>query len=694
MSLSSFARASSRALLTCLAGSALSLRAQTAPASAPPTRLAPVIVPGRGTDLLGVAASASQGIVGAPQLERRPFLRRGELLEVVPGVVVTQHSGNGKANQYFLRGFNLDHGTDFALTVDGQPVNQRSHAHGQGYADLNFVIPEAVRQIDYNKGPFFAEVGDFSAAGAAHFRQTDAFAHPFVSVTLGENRFARLVAGGTQPAPDGSLTGAFEASHDDGPWLLPEDGRRTNAYVRRHWIRPAADYRLTALAYHGRWRATDQIPLRAVTAGTLDRFGAVDDSDGGTGTRASLAFDARWRGADATTHADAYAIFSRLNLFSNFTYFLDDAVAGDQFNQRDRRWILGGSVTRTWIHASGPARGGTTFGLQTRLDLIDELGLHRTARRTRLATVRDDTVDQGSLGLFARHDTRWTDWLRSSAGLRVDGYRFAVRSDDPRNSGRARADIASPKLALAFGPWRTTEFYLNAGTGFHSNDARGTTLRVDPADGTTPAERVTPLARSRGAELGLRTTTLPGVVSTLSFWALNLDSELVFVGDAGGTEPAGRTRRRGVEWANFARLAPWCTADLDVAFTQARYRDDAGTGTRIANSIGTVITAGISLGRESGAFGGARFRYFGAHPLLEDNSVRAPASFLGHANLGWRTHSWECALELLNVFDRRDYDIAYFYASRLRGEPAGGRDDVHFHPTEPRTLRLTLTRRF
>ena len=663
-------------------------------AAIPPTPLAPVVVQGRHTDLVSVATSASQGVVGAAELEVRPFLRRGELLEVIPGVVVTQHSGNGKANQYFLRGFNLDHGTDFSLSVDGLPVNMRSHAHGQGYADLNFLIPEAVQQVEYKKGPFHADVGDFSAAGAAHFRQVDAFPRSFLKLELGENKFARFVAGGSLPVSRGMLTGAVELSHDDGPWQLEENGIRFNGYVRRVWHTPSAALRLTGMTYQARWDATDQIPRRAVDSGLLDRFGHVDSTDGGESERASLSFDGTWPGTGATTRLNAYALFYRLNLFSNFTYFLENPDEGDQFNQRDRRWVLGGAAERTWPRADGLARGETTLGVQARMDVITELALHRTTARRRLATVRADDVKEGSCGVFARHATRWNEWLRTTAGLRFDAYHFDVGSDDPRNSGTRMADIVSPKLAVALGPWRETEFYLDAGFGFHSNDARGTTIRVDPADGVSPVDRITPLARSRGAEIGLRTTPVDGLVTTLSVWGLDSDSELVFVGDSGRTEPTGRTRRHGIELANFFRVTPWAAFDADVSFTRARYCEDAGAGVRIANSISTVLTGGVSLGRPEGWFGGARVRYYGPQPLIEDNSVRAPSSLAYHANFGWRSGDWQAALEILNVFNRENHDIAYFYASRLRGEPREGFDDIHFHPAEPRALRLSFVRRF
>ena len=690
-------RAPARLLaLSFFAGSALSLSAQTT--AAPPTTLESVVVLGRAATLLGTATSAAQGSVGYVELGARPFLRRGELLEVIPGVVITQHSGGGKANQYFLRGFNLDHGTDFSLSVDGLPVNLRSHAHGQGYADLNFIIPEFVQSVDYSKGPFSADIGDFCAAGAARFSLFKTLPHNFLTTEVGENGYARFVLGvtrldSTRPTAAATTFG-FEATHDDGPWTLPENLRRYSAFARHSWTAPNdGEFSLTALGYRARWTSTDQIPLRAIARGTLDRFGHLDPTDGGETERASLSFDWTARGLDSVTRLNAYALYYRLNLFSNFTYFLDDPVDGDQFNQRDRRGVFGLTADRTSPVAWLGQKTTVTVGLQLRDDLIGELALRRTAQRALLGPIRADEVHEASAGAFAHANTHWSDRLRTEAGLRADGYYFDVTSDTARNSGRRTAALLSPKFGLAFTVAPKTELYLNAGLGFHSNDARGTTIRVDPADGTTPVDRVDPLVRSRGFEAGLRTSVLPGLVSTVSLWSLDLASELVFVGDAGGTEPSGATRRSGVEFANYYQATPWLTFDADLSFSRARYRD-AAPSDRIANSIATVVTAGVVVGHPTGPFASARLRSFGRQPLIEDNSVTAPASTTVNARLGWKNRHWEFAVNLLNVLDRRNDDITYFYPSRLPGEPAAGIDDVHVHPAEPRTVRLSLTRRF
>lgn len=677
-----------------LAGGTSVPRAQLPAAPPPATRLDPYVVRGRATDLVGAATAASQGSVGAAELEARPFLRRGELLEVIPGVVITQHSGGGKANQYFLRGFNLDHGTDFAVAADGLPVNLRSHAHGQGYADLNFLIPELIQQVDYHKGPFFAEVGDFSAAGAAEFRQFDVLPRNFASVSYGENDYMRAVAGATWRGRDSATTGAFELTRDNGPWLLPDRLTRWNGFLRHGWKGALADWRVTAMANRATWQATDQIPWRAVQDGRLERYGPVDPTNGGATDRASVSVDGHWRDPQAATRVNAYVLHYRLNLYSNFTYALEDPVNGDQFNQRDERVVAGGAAARTWRWGPGAEPGELTVGLQLRTDAITELGLHRTSARRRLFTVRADEVRESSAGVFARHTQGWRPWFRSEIGGRADGYHFDVTSDNPRNTGRSTAGVFSPKLGLVLGPWAQTEFYLNGGYGFHSNDARGTTLRVDPLDGVTPAARVTPLARSRGAELGARTAVIPGWVSSVAVWVLGLDSELVFVGDAGGTEATGATRRYGVEWANYWRPARWVAFDADLAATNARYREAANGGRRIANSLALVLSGGVTLGGAEGWFGSGRLRYFGRQPLLEDNTVRAPSSSTVNLRVGWRSPDWEFALDLTNALDRANFDIAYAYASRLPGEASTGVDDVHFHPAEPRTVRCSVTRRF
>jgi len=651
-----------------------------------------VMIYGRSADLIGEAASSSQGRVGARELAERPFLRRGELLEVVPGVVITQHSGGGKANQYFLRGFNLDHGTDFGISVEGMPVNMRSHAHGQGYADINFIIPETVQQVDYEKGPFFPQLGDFSAAGAAQYQLFDTLRLGFLTTEIGENSYARFAVGNSFKAKDAEYTAAFESTYENGPSQLPEHFQRYSSLLERHWERGSNEYKLVAMGYYAKWQSTDQIPLRAIEDGRLDRFGNVDPTDGGKTQRDSLSFTWQSSQADAVTRLVAYAIYYELNLYSDFSYFLNDPVHGDQFNQADQRGVFGLNFDRSWDGKVVTFDAKNSFGFQFRDDIIQN-GLHTTERRNYLASIRNDHINEGSIGFYGKSELRWSSWFRSDLGLRGDFYRFRVKSDRPENSATRTASVLGPKLGLVFGPWRHTEYYVNAGQGFHSNDARGVTTRVDPASGN-PSDPVTPLARVKSLEGGMRTSLIPGLVTTTSVFLMDSQSELVLAGDDGSISPTGATRRYGVEFANFYRAKPWLAFEGDVSFTHARYRDNSAGGYSIPNSISTVVTGSATVDFPSGFFGSLRLRYFGPQPLIENNSVREPSSIIYNGRVGYRHLAWEFTLDVLNILNRKTDDIEYYYTSRLPGEPAAGVDDVHLHPNEPRQFRVSVSRRF
>jgi outer membrane receptor protein involved in Fe transport len=660
--------------------------AQTAPAPAPQERIE---VLGHYENGIGTSDAASQGSVTAKLIENRPVLRPAEVLEFVPGVIITQHSGDGKANQYFLRGFNLDHGTDFATFVAGMPVNMPTHAHGQGYSDLNFLIPELVSRIDYWKGPYFAASGDFASAGTARIRLADALPSAFAQLTLGEDSYRRALLAGSERIGDGTLLAALEAATHDGPWRNPEDLRRWNGMLRYSLGDAERGLHLMAMGYSSSWNATDQIPRRAVDEGLIDRFGAVDASDGGRTSRYSLSVDGIAPLGAGTWEANAYAIRSRLNLFSNFTYFLDDPVRGDQFEQAERRTVVGADSAYRMAHDLGNGRDMThTIGMQLRRDRLDPVGLYHTQQRERLETKREDRVTESSAGFYYENDARWNGWLRTLAGLRHDRYAFDVASSLPENSGFVRSGVTSPKAGIVLGPWARTELFLNWGRGFHSNDARGTTTTVDPSSGT-PVARVTPLVRSSGSEVGLRGEWLPGLQSSVALWRLDLDSELLFVGDAGTTEPSRPSRRHGIEWSNHYTMSARVLLDLDISLSRARFTDHDPVGDRIPGAVESVVSAGVALndfGPWSGSF---QLRHFGPRPLIEDNSVRSNATTLAYARIGYRfSRSWSLGLDVFNLFDRKASDIDYFYASRLPGEPAG-MGDIHFHPVEPRTFRMS-----
>lgn len=642
---------------------------------------------------LGTSDAASQGIVTRKLIENRPALRTGELLEFVPNLIVSQHSGNGKANQYYLRGFNLDHGTDFATFVDGVPVNMRTHAHGQGYTDLNFLIPELVQEIRYKKGPYFAEVGDFASAGAAHLQLVDQLPKGIASVTFGSYDYQRYLVADSTPMADGQLLYALEVNRNNGPWENEENLKKLNGILRYSAGTPQDGFNITAMAYHNQWDATDQTPLRSVQSGALDRFGTIDPTDGGESSRYSLSAARYQRDSNGAFEASVYALHSKLDLYSNFTYFLNNPTDGDQFNQNEHRTMVGFNLAQSWFNDGFGLPMQHKIGWQTRYDYLSPVALFNTVATQRTSLIRSDKVKELSHGLFAENSIQWHEKFRSVLGLRYDQYHFDVNSSISGNSGDEQDHITSPKLSLIFGPWADTEFFINYGKGFHSNDARGTTQSVLPNG--DPASAVTPLVASRGSEIGLRTELIPNLQSSLAIWQLNLDSELLYIGDAGETEPARASKRKGIEWSNHYIANDWLLLDLDVALSQARYRTNDGSGKYIPGSLGRVIALGASFNQLHNWSGAIQLRHFGPRPLTEDNSVRSNSTTVTYARVGYQfTPNTKLTLDVFNLFNRKQSDIDYFYTSRLNGEPAEGVDDIHFHPVEPITARLTLSHQF
>jgi len=649
-----------------------------------------IIVTGRAANLIGIADSASEGQIGKIDLENRPIQRIGELLEVIPGLIATQHSGGGKANQYFLRGFNLDHGTDFATFIDGVPINLRTHGHGQGYSDLNFIIPEFVDSIDYAKGPYRADVGDFGTAGSAKFHTVDT-AVPFVTGTIGTSDYYRIIGGGSTRLGGGDLFLGGEYRYDNGPFDIPGDLRLYNALVK--WTGPVGGgmLRATLQGYHVSFRSAEQVPQRAIDSGRIDRLGYLDPDLGGATTRVLASVNWTQNGETPIT-ALAYANYYRFKLISNFTYFLDDPVHGDEFEQRDQRFVLGGRIDKRFAFDL-PVPIELLVGADTRADLVSPVGLYRTEFGKVRSTVRQDRVDEESVGVFAEATIHVLPTVRVVLGLRGDGYAFDVKSNIVANSGHSTAGIVSPKAAIAWTPFRQLELYANYGEGFHSNDGRGTAITVSPSDGITPNDPVTALVKARGYEAGFRARLIDGLTVTATYWWLNLQSELQFQGDAGETAPVGPSARHGYELSAFYKPAEWLTVDGQYSRSYARQTDLPQGADHIVNALESVISAGavIKYGRAAAA---VRVRHFGPYPIIEDNSVRARPLTVVNARLGYDFGRIEVAADLINALNAHNNEIEYFYASRLPAEPLGGVDDRHIKPIEPRQLRLSATARF
>jgi hypothetical protein len=650
-------------------------------------------VTGRGSDMVGIADSATEGVTGQSELAERPILRPGEVLETVPGLIISQHSGSGKANQYYLRGFNLDHGTDFRITVDDIPVNMPSHGHGQGYSDLNFLIPELVDSVRYRKGLYYADEGDFSAAGAAHINYLDRLDHGLVQVSPGDNGYRRGLVADSKKLGAGELLGAIEYLHNDGPFVHPDAYQKKNGILRYHTGDAANGFTVSAQGYDGHWSSTDQIPLRAVQDGQISRFGAIDPTDGGKSYRYSLNAELRRGDANSLTTVSAFGLRYSLRLTSDFTYFLEDPIHGDQFTQFDLRTVYGAKAERQWALRLLGRDLEAAVGLQTRDDQIRN-GLFRTQARQVVSTTREDAIQQLSAGPYAQAKIKWTSWLRTITGIRADYFHFKVDSNLPVNSGLRNNTIVSPKLSLLLGPWRETELYVNLGEGFHSNDARGATIRVDPRTGEL-VQPVVPLVRAKSADLGARTSLVPHVQTAVTYFVLDLASELVFSGDAGTTQAGRPSRRQGVELQSFYKPLDWLAFDADYSASRARFTDFDPAGEHIPGAIESAVAVGATISELEHFYGSLRWRYFGPRPLIEDNSVRSHSTSLVNMDVGYLfPRGIRVGLEVFNLLNVKASDVDYFYASRLPGEPAGGVNDVHFHPTESRTVRLVAAYRF
>jgi len=672
-------------------------------ASAPATELTQVDVVGHYDNGIGTSNAASQGIVLGKLLQDIPLLRPGEVLETIPGLVVTQHSGDGKANQYFLRGYNLDHGTDLAISVDDVAVNMPTNGHGQGYADLNFLIPELIDRIDYRKGPYFAENGDFSSAGSADIRYRNSLDSNFFEVTVGEHGYRRVLAVGSTPfvfsssAPSSSvLLGAIETMQNDGPWTLPEGMRKFNGLLRLSTGDAEYGGSVTVQAYEANWRSTDQVPLEQIESGALCRFCALDPTDGGRSGRQILSGEWHRQDQDGYLRISSYAEHYRLQLWSDFTYHESDPIRGDQFNQRDSRNLLGGKIA--W------GRSGTLFGDESTTEVGAELrhdqihvSLFDTQSRVPLATVSDDLVGETEGAAYVQNSTIWNRWFRTLVGLRADAIWLDLASQTyPANSGDVSDGRISPKLALILGPWANTEFFINLGNGFHSNDARGVVERFDARTGD-PKTQAPALVGSYGKEIGLRTEMVPGLQSSLALWSLNSASELLYSADSGGTDINGASKRYGVEWNNHWVIGDWLLLDADFAWTHARYADrnaNGAPGNRIPNAVGRVASIGASV-HQGPWSGDIKWRYIGGYPLTQDGSLNASSAIVTNLCVQREISEWvSLSVDVLNLFDRRYFDIAYGQDYRVSVNSPLVPSGITVHPGEPREWRMTLHLKF
>ncbi|MGJ0509598.1 MAG: TonB-dependent receptor [Methylocystis sp.] len=710
--------------------------------------------------------SSSERFFTGGQVNTIPAFRPGEALEVVPGLAVTQHSGEGKANQYFLRGFNLDHGTDLALYLDGMPLNMRTHVHGQGYADANFVIPEMLAYVDARKGPYNVEDGDFSNAGTIRMQYLRKVPQGVFSTTGGAFNFGRVFGMKSWEFAGGDIFGGGEMSTYDGPWYIPNKARKINAVLR--WSRGEENdgMSITGMAFANRWNATDQIPLRILDQG-FSRWGSMDPNAGGDTTRFSLS--GRWAQETATywSKVEAFAMHSTLDLYQNYTFFLDHPVIGDEFRQFDRRTMFGGNAYHAFkFNLFEDKESELRVGAQSRYDSI-RLGVQDSVRRMPYDTKRNDQVGEGSIALLTDIKTKWSSWLRTVVGARWDYYWGSNQGlqaywdsplipgvdspafdpanpyrlwTGPVNSGASNAQLLSPKASVIINPWdNKTDFYLNFGRGFHSNDFRATTQRIATSelDDNGNYLAVKPqglLSPSTGAEVGVKTKAIDKLESAATLFFINTAKENVFEGDTGDTTIARGANRIGVEFTNHYRPVSWLAFEGDVTATHARFtgfdKDQAQLflallqpgafewgawqsnmpGNYLINTSPIVATGVVELGEATGWFGNFKYRYISPRVLTQDGFLKGPAigTVNGRVGYRWKEGGWKLQLDVFNMFNSRSQQITYGYGSFIPTDALFqacigalnapttdticglGQMGVHGHPIERTSWRLTF----
>ncbi|MEP6933077.1 MAG: TonB-dependent receptor plug domain-containing protein [Nitrospirota bacterium] len=628
--------------------------------------------------------ASSQQFIPDKEILLQPQGRPAQVLRLIPGFLAVEHSGGaGKADQYFLRGFDADHGTDVAFFTDGMPINFRTHAHGQGYADLNFIIPETIQGLDVSKGAYLPEYGDFATAGAVNFKTRQVVEEGFVQATGGQFDTQRYLLMFSPTKDKVRTLFAAEGYYTNGPYEHDNRYFRGNLFGKMTTNLTSRDeLSVTGTFQKSQWNASGEIPFRAVTDGTIDRFGAIDPSEGGNTLRSTARLNYHYdTPSGGQFFANAYGQYYRLDLFTNFTFFLNDPVNGDGIQQSDRRVMYGGDLgyKQRGEVLGVPSIG--TIGFQTRVDNIHaRLGTQTT--RTPIGATTDSDILEASYAPFVKAEVQLTSWMRLAGGLRAETFTFDVHNrcadcaEQP--AGRTTSSIVLPKMNLILGPWAGTEFFANYGEGYHSNDARSAV-----APGSSP------LARAQSYEVGVRSKPWgpEGLELIATLWRLDLKSELVFVGDEGTTEIRGESRREGVEVAARGQVSGPLYFNGSVTYTKAEFRN----GDAIPLAPEVTAYGALLLKWPEGLASQLQATYLGVRPLAEDRSVKSPSWVevdlteryqlpikLSYGRL-------EAFFFIKNVLDTHWEQAIFAFESRLRNE-AVPVNDIHFVPGNPRTF--------
>jgi len=630
-------------------------------------------------------------------LDLRPTNTPSDVLRLTPGLIIGQHHGGGKADQILFRGFDSDHGTDFAVFIDGIPVNMVSHAHGQGYADLHWLIPETIEKVEIYKGPYFVQLGDFATSGAMNIitkkRDKDSTL-TFSGGSYGTQRYVGILA-----PPEGTILSPYIAGEvymNDGAFKNPNDYIRYNLLTKFGLFQtPNSNLSFLGTFFKTSWNASGEVPARAVRSGEIGRFGSFDPSEGGKSERQNLSLIYNYTDANQSFNAQLWTAWYRLQLWSNFSLFLNDPVNGDGIEQNDKRFLVGNNVNyrRNYNIAGLPME--TFVGFQSRFDhirvgLFTQTDQRRTTKLGNLSpTLSNNDIAQSNLSWFAQQEIKPASWLRTQIGARLDTFIFDVaQKGDPATiadpiSGDGSATIVNPKLNFIFTPFndnriaRATDLFINFGGGFHSNDAR---VFVQDTDKKIP--------RFWGGEFGAKSRLFDRLDVTLSYWRSYLESELVFVGDEGTFEPSGASRRHGIESEFRYDILSWLSYDLDLSYTWARFIN----GDRVPLAPRFLAFSGITARHDSGIQARFQMRHIGRRYGIEDGSTMTPTSTIFDLFLKYIWKRYEFFVQLQNLANKKWRSAEHVFESRLATEPIGaGNLDSHFTPGDPFTVKAGVT---
>lgn len=679
-----------------------------------------IIVTASREDMMGKATTASQGSVSRQEVALRPIYRPGQLFESIPGLVVTIHSGEGKAQQYLIRGYNLDHGTDFANFVDDMPVNRPTNAHGQGYSDISFLIPQMVAGIDYTKGPYYAGIGDFGSVASSHTRLVNDLPNQ-ISATVGTDGYQEVFTGGTLHFRDGGrLLGGLDLAHYDGPWQPGQNFRKVNAVLRYVKGTEKDGFSVTAMAYNSAGRLITDQPARAVEQGLISRYGTLDPSDYSRSSRYSLSAHYARPVGPGQLSVSLYAIRSTMTLWNNFTHYLDDPINGDQEEQDETRTTFGGNASYSVQGRLAGLRVEGEAGLQLRRDAVFVDRKHTKDRDTILGNcfvAQDDgsTLEYAAVdgncsadrvrlldvAPYVQATVHWADWLRTVTGLRYDRLGASDTSLVNATHDTGHQGLWQPKASLIVGPFAKTEFYASWGKGFHSNDVRGVFGTV-PSQGILLAGGATPLMSSTtGVELGMRTNIVPRLTLQLAAFQQDFGSELTYNPDTGQDEAGAPSRRQGIEVSAQYRPLRWLELNTDLAFSRPRYHTDRLAdygleGPWIADAPKFIYSAGVLVDGLGAWSGSLQWRRLGTAALVDGQQYPQTGGYSEwNMEVGYALpHGWKAQVGIFNLFQSRDAAAEYYYTARLPGEAADGVEGYQSHPLEPRSARFTVTKVF